>query len=201
MALFCLHIYFFSQFLIWSLDHYVMSSLSLITVFVLPSVCLMKVLPFQLWFPFVWNTLTQWKRIHLTMLESQKLQVWSLSQEDPLEEEMAPHFSILAKIISWTEEPGRLQSVGSQRVRYNWAHTTYNLFPHAFNLYMPLDLKWISPRQYTYIYIHICMYGSCIYINSVMLCFLIGAFSLFTFKVIIHVCTYCQFVHCLGTIL
>ena len=82
MALFCLHIYFFSQFLIWSLDHYVMSSLSLITVFVLPSVCLMKVLPFQLWFPFVWNTLTQWKRIHLPMLESQKLQVWSLSQED-----------------------------------------------------------------------------------------------------------------------
>ena len=148
-------IYFFSQFLIWSLDHYVMSSLCLITVFVLPSVCLMKVLPFQLSFPFVWNTLTQRKRIHLPMLESQKLQVWSLSQEDPLEEEMATHFSILAKIISWTEEPGRLQSVGSQRVRYNRAHTTYNLFPHAFSLYMPLDLKWVSPRQYTYMYTYI----------------------------------------------
>ena len=38
----------------------------------------------------------------------------SLSQEDPLEKEMATHSSILAWKISWTEEPGRLQSIGSQ---------------------------------------------------------------------------------------
>ena len=38
-------------------------------------------------------------------------------QEDPLEKEMATHSSILAWKIPWTEEPGRLQSVGSQRVR------------------------------------------------------------------------------------
>ena len=42
----------------------------------------------------------------------------SLSQEDLLEEEMATHSSILAWKIQWTEEPGRPQSVGSQRVRY-----------------------------------------------------------------------------------
>ena len=45
--------------------------------------------------------------------------VWSLSLEDPLEKEMAAHSSILAWRIPWTEEPGRLQSMGSQRVRHN----------------------------------------------------------------------------------
>ena len=43
-------------------------------------------------------------------------QVRSLSQEDPLEEGMATHSSILSWRIPWTEEPGGLQSVGSQRV-------------------------------------------------------------------------------------
>ena len=41
--------------------------------------------------------------------------VQSLGQEDPLEKEMATHSSILAWKIPWTEEPGRLQSMGSQR--------------------------------------------------------------------------------------
>ena len=43
----------------------------------------------------------------------------SLSGEDPLEEEMTTHSSILAWKIPQTEEPGRLQSIGSHRVRYN----------------------------------------------------------------------------------
>ena len=43
----------------------------------------------------------------------------SLVQEDPLEKEMATHFNILAWRILWTEEPGRLQSIESQRVRYD----------------------------------------------------------------------------------
>ena len=43
----------------------------------------------------------------------------SLGQEDPLEEGMATHSSILAWEIPWTEEPGGLQSTGSQRVGYN----------------------------------------------------------------------------------
>ena len=42
-----------------------------------------------------------------------------LSREDPLEKEMATHPSTLAWKISWTEEPGRLQSMGSQRVGHN----------------------------------------------------------------------------------
>ena len=46
--------------------------------------------------------------------------VQSLSREDPLEKEMAPHSSIFAWKIPWTEDSGRLQSKGSQRVRHDW---------------------------------------------------------------------------------
>ena len=46
----------------------------------------------------------------------QETQVRSLSWEDPLEKKMATHSSILAWRIPWREEPGRLQSMGSQRV-------------------------------------------------------------------------------------
>ena len=49
----------------------------------------------------------------------QETWVRSLGQEDPLEKEMATHSSILAWRISWTEEPGRLQSTGSQRVGHD----------------------------------------------------------------------------------
>ena len=45
--------------------------------------------------------------------------VQSLGQEDPMEEDMATHSSILAWRIPWAEEPGRLQSMGSQRVGHN----------------------------------------------------------------------------------
>ena len=47
--------------------------------------------------------------------------VWSLDQEDPLEKEMATHSSIVAWRIPWREEPGGLQSTGSQRVGPEWA--------------------------------------------------------------------------------
>ena len=49
----------------------------------------------------------------------QETQVQSLGQEDPLEKGMATHSSILAWTIPWTEEPGGLQSMGSQRVRHD----------------------------------------------------------------------------------
>ena len=45
--------------------------------------------------------------------------VWSLGQEDALEDSMATHSSILAWRISWTEEPGRLLSTESQRIRHD----------------------------------------------------------------------------------
>ena len=49
----------------------------------------------------------------------QKTRVWSLGQEDPLDQSMVTHSSILAWRMPWTEEPDRLQSMGSQRVRHN----------------------------------------------------------------------------------
>ena len=49
----------------------------------------------------------------------QETQVQPLGREDPLEKGMATHSSILAWRILWTEEPGGLQSMGSQRVRHD----------------------------------------------------------------------------------
>ena len=63
--------------------------------------------------------MAQLERICLLMQETQEMPVPSLGQEDPLEKEMATHSSILAWKIPWTQEPGRLQSMESQRVRHN----------------------------------------------------------------------------------
>ena len=48
-----------------------------------------------------------------------------LGWEDPLEKEMATHSSTLAWKIPWMEEPGRLQSMGSQRVGHDWLTSPY----------------------------------------------------------------------------
>ena len=55
-------------------------------------------------------------------------QVRSLSQEDSLQKEMPTQSMILAWRIPWTEEPGGLQSMGSQRVRHDWATNTFTFF-------------------------------------------------------------------------
>ena len=58
-----------------------------------------------------WASLVvEWPRIHLPM---QEMQVCSLGWEDPPDQEMATHYSLLAWKIPWTEEPDRLQSIGS----------------------------------------------------------------------------------------
>ena len=59
------------------------------------------------------SQVAHWSRIHLSL---QEMQVQSLGREDPREREMATHSSVLAWRTPWTEEPGRLQRVGSQRV-------------------------------------------------------------------------------------
>ena len=55
----------------------------------------------------------------LLIQETQETQVQSLSREDPLEEDVATHFSILAAKVPWTKEADGLQSVGSQIARHN----------------------------------------------------------------------------------
>ena len=59
------------------------------------------------------------------MQEPQETWIWSLGQENPLQEEKATHSSILAWEIPWTEEPGGMQSMGLQRLRQlsNWTGT------------------------------------------------------------------------------
>ena len=73
---------------------------------------------------FIVGSLVAQKVKHLpTMRETQ---VWSLGQEDPLEKERATHSSTLAWKIPWTEEPGGPQSMGSQRVRHDWATSLHH---------------------------------------------------------------------------
>ena len=61
----------------------------------------------------------------------QETRIQSLGREDPLEKEMATHSSTLAWKIPWMEEPGRLQSMGSQRVKHNRATSL-----HFFKVYV-----------------------------------------------------------------
>ena len=58
--------------------------------------------------------MVQWSRIHLPMRETQASGARYLGWEDPLEQEMAAYSSLFAWEIPWTEEPGRLQSMGLQ---------------------------------------------------------------------------------------
>ena len=72
----------------------------------------------------------------------QETQVCSLGQENPLEKEMAAHFSVLAWRIPWTEEPGRPQSMGSQRVGHNYVTNTYtHLTRKTFNDQFKVDIR------------------------------------------------------------
>ena len=60
-----------------------------------------------------------WQLRHKSLPVMQEIQLPPLVQEDPLEEEMATHSSILGWRIPWTEKPGGIQSMGSQRIRHN----------------------------------------------------------------------------------
>ena len=62
------------------------------------------------------SQVSQWVKNPPAVQETQEMRIRSLSQEDPLEKEMATHPSILAWRIPWTEESGGLQSMGLQRV-------------------------------------------------------------------------------------
>ena len=66
-------------------------------------------------------------QINIKEKKERETWVWSLDQQDPLEKEMASHSSILAWRITWTEELGRLQSMGLQTVRHDWV-TSLSLF-------------------------------------------------------------------------
>ena len=79
------------------------------------------------------------------------MQVQCLGQEDPLGEGMATHSNILAWKIPWTEDPGELWSIGSQRVRHDrsnlehthsiYIHTHIYIYTHPIHLYISKTSK------------------------------------------------------------
>ena len=76
-----------------------------------------------------------------------EIQVWSLVWEDPLEKGMAAHCSILAWETPWTEEPGGLQFMESQRVVHNWMTEAHN---KVINIYLNMInmFKCVYYNQY-----------------------------------------------------
>ena len=68
----------------------------------------------------------------------QETRVWFLGQEDSLEKEIATHSSTLVWEIPWTEEPGGLQSMGSQRIKHSWATNTV----------FPLIISWFPLKEW-----------------------------------------------------
>ena len=76
-----------------------------------------EIMSFDLrWIDLGSSRVVQWVKNPPAMPEIQEVRVQSLGQEDPLEDEMASHSSILAWRILWTEEPGGLESIRLQRV-------------------------------------------------------------------------------------
>ena len=86
----------------------------------------------------------------------QETQVRSLGQEDPLEEGMATHSSILAWRIQWTEEPGGLQYMESQRSQTRLKQLSsngsgYKMVSHCgCDSQFPSDLMWLNPFSDAY---------------------------------------------------
>ena len=74
----------------------------------------------------------------------QETRVWFLGQEDPLEKEMATYSSTLAWKIPWTEDPGRPQFMGSQRVGHDWETSHSLLFKSMFLVSFP---RWLSGKE------------------------------------------------------
>ena len=73
--------------------------------------------------------------------------VQPLGQEDLLEKEMATHYSILAWKIPWMEEPGRLQSMGSKRVRHDWATSVQFSSVQLLSRVRLFATPWTEARQ------------------------------------------------------
>ena len=82
------------------------------------------------------------------MQEKWETWVQSLGREDLLEEDMATHSSVLAYRIPWTEEPGGLQSMGSQRVTHDWSDLAYtHTDNHTSGLNVQMRLMKLLKRQ------------------------------------------------------
>ena len=77
------------------------------------------------------------------LLAMQETQVQSLGQEDPLEKETATHFSTLAWKIPWVEEPGRLESMGLQRVGHDYSSIIHVYFCTTLVIFIPILISFL----------------------------------------------------------
>ena len=77
------------------------------------------------------------------LLAMQETQVRSLGQEDPLEKETATHFSTLAWKIPWVEEPGRLESMGLQRVGHDYSSIIHVYFCTTLVIFIPILISFL----------------------------------------------------------
>ena len=97
------------------------------------------------------------------MQQMQETRVRDLGRENPLEEGMATHSRILAWRIPWTEEPVRIQSTGSQRVRHHWNRWAHYVYPPGFqllNFCSPCSIFIVKVQQKDSMveaYIYLCM--------------------------------------------
>ena len=97
----------------------------------------------------LWTSLVAQSVKHLPTMRETHVQ--SLDREDLLEKEMAIHSSTLAWKIPWIEEPGRLQSMGSQRVGHEWANSLPIFYTVTINFYNLCMRKTIL-LKYVYIF-------------------------------------------------
>ena len=95
--------------------------------------------------------------------------VRSLGRVDPLEEEMATHSSTLAWKIPWTEEPGGLQSMRSQRVRHDWA-TSLSFFFIPYLIFFFSPFLYIQKHLLMIYYIEIISLVHFFYFQSLLAC-------------------------------
>ena len=123
--------------------------------------CASSSLAFLYIFYFIWASLVVQKLKHLPT--KQETWVWSLGREDSLEKEMATHSSILAWRIPWSEEPGGLQSTGSQRVGNYWA-LFFECWVLSQHFHSPLSLS----SRGSWVLLHFLPYGGVIWISEVI---------------------------------
>ena len=101
---------------------------------------------------------TYWSSLVAQVVKSlpatRETQAWFLGRENPLEKEMATHSSTLAWRIPWMEEPGRLQSVGTQRVGHDWVTSPHlpdlilYFLAYLCRLYFS-QAVWMTLRKFT----------------------------------------------------
>ena len=118
------------------------------------------------------SQVAQWKRTHLPEQEMPETQVWSLGQEEPLEEEMTTHSSILAWKIPWTAEPGRLQSIHRVSESDTTEHTCKwdSTYVNPISQFIPSPLSPWYPQVCS---LHLCLY---FYFASKFICTIIKEF-------------------------